>query len=402
MIRRINYDFSSIDDACADIILKQSPSNLNKLKIELNRFFKDSKCLEITCTQNDSLFFGACVSPIVDQEMVIKILQTNDKVRFDKYTIEFDSKLFNPILDITPRELAAVVLHEVGHIVNDPNPVEQVRDAINFSVASKGESIKIPTTIQYSQIIAFGIKNTVRKLNSMFFIYKNGEVLADEFVHMCGYGEELNTVFNKIIKSSSRIHNEVNKLVVLSWTLSLYKDVKTKRIPALRLIQKMKPITGSRTEKRELEILEKSLNTIDDMSLQEACNDLSNFDFYYVTEGSGNTHKITKYAELRKNATRKHIKPFEEDVYEYTMRIRHISTEADALYLMRQINTRISVLEDYLEKERLSEAERNKWWSLLEKYYGLREELSKNVHYRYDYSGSVIQVNYPDIVENRM
>ena len=56
MIRRINYDFSSIDDACADIILKQSPSNLNKLKIELNRFFKDSKCLEITCTQNDSLF----------------------------------------------------------------------------------------------------------------------------------------------------------------------------------------------------------------------------------------------------------------------------------------------------------------------------------------------------------
>ena len=69
---------------------------------------------------------------------------------------------------------------------------------------------------------------------------------------------------------------------------------------------------------------------------------------------------------------------------------------------MRQINTRISVLEDYLEKERLSETERNKWWSLLEKYYGLREELSKNVHYRYDYSGSVIQVNYPDIVENRM
>jgi hypothetical protein len=27
--------------------------------------------------------------------------------------------------------------------------------------------------------------------------------------------------------------------------------------------------------------------------------------------------------------------------------------------------------------------------------------MSKDIHYRYDYSGSVIQVNYPDIVENR-
>ena len=84
------------------------------------------------------------------------------------------------------------------------------------------------------------------------------------------------------------------------------------------------------------------------------------------------------------------------------MRIKHISTEEDALYIMRQINLRISVLEDFLDRERLSENERKKWWKVLDRYYALRDKMTTDVHYRYDYSGSVIQVNYPDIVENRM
>ena len=164
----------------------------------------------------------------------------------------------------------------------------------------------------------------------------------------------------------------------------------------------MKHITGSQTEKREMEILEKSLLSIDDMSIEESYNFDSN-PYYFILETSGSktTQRKSKFAELRKQATVKNIRKFESDVYEYAMRIRHISTEEDALYLMRQINVRISVLEDYLDRERLTDSERKKWWDLLEKYESLREKLAKDVHYRYDYSGSVIQVNYPDIVENR-
>ena len=241
-------------------------------------------------------------------------------------------------------------------------------------------------------------------MNSMFFIYKDGEVLADEFVHMCGFGDDLNSAFDKICKSGMKMHDDVNKLSALTWTLTLYKDVKLKRIPALRLLKKMKPITGSKTERREMEILEKSLLSIDDMSIEESYN-IENRDLYYVLETSPVTNKTverkSKFAELRKQATVKNLKKFENDVYEYTMRVRHISTESDALYLMRQINLRISVLEDYVERERLTDSERNRWWGVLDKYYKLRDKLSTDVHYRYDYSGSVIQVNYPDIVENR-
>ena len=400
MIRKINYNFEDLVECCGDIIVKPSATNLNNLKKELNKFFTDSKCTDIIFTDNDSLFFGMCVYPIVDKDLVVKILQDDEKVRFNKYSIEIDSKIMHPSIDVTPRELLAMLLHEIGHIINDPSPVEELRDAINVGLAKNGDSLNIPKTVQYYQILAFGFKNTVRKMNSMFFIYKDGEVLADEFVHMCGFGEDLNNVFEKICRSGLKVNSDVGKLTALSWTLSLYKNVKMRRIPALRLLKKMKPITGSKTERREMEILEKNLVTIDDTALEESYNIENHMNYYILNESSGTSRK-TKYAELRKSATLKSMKNFEQDVYEYTMRIRHISDESDALYLMRQINTRISVLEDFLDHERLTDNERKRWWSLLEKYQKLRDQLANNVHYRYDFSGSVITVNYPDIKENR-
>ena len=404
MIRQINYNFNDLIEDCSDIIDHPNNANLLSLKRDLNKFFKDSTCTDITYTQNDAMFFGMCVLSITDKEIINAILQDDKSIRFNKYSIEIDSRLFNPLLDITPREFLAMLLHEVGHIINDPTPVEQLRDAINIGLAKKGDSLNIPKSVQYTQILAYGIKSTIRKMNSMFFIYKDGEVLADEFVHMCGFGYDLNSAFDKICKSGMKMHDDVNKLSALTWTLTLYKDVKLKRIPALRLLKKMKPITGSKTERREMEILEKSLLSIDDMSIEESYN-IENRDLYYVLETSPVTNKTverkSKFAELRKQATVKNLKKFENDVYEYTMRVRHISTESDALYLMRQINLRISVLEDYVERERLTDSERNRWWGVLDKYYKLRDKLSTDVHYRYDYSGSVIQVNYPDIVENR-
>jgi hypothetical protein len=400
-MRTINYNFQELLDDCENVIIHTNNSNLLELKKSLNKFFKDSTCIDLIVTHNDSLFFGMCVTPIVDKDLINAIIQDDKSVRFNKYTIEIDSKLFNPVLDITPKEFLAMLLHEVGHIVNDPTPVEQVRDAINIGLAKKGDTLNVPKSVQYASILSYGIKSTIRKLNSMFFIYKNGEVLADEFVHACGYGEELNSAFNKICKSGMKINDDVNKLTALTWTLSLYKDVKLKRIPALRLLKKMKSITGSQTEKKEMEILEKSLYSIDDMSLEES------YDFnsltYYIESSVGDaiSRRKTKFAQLRSQTTEKSLKQFENDIYEYSMRVRHIATEEDALYLMRQINIRISVIEDYLDRERLTESQQKKWWSLLEKYMSIREKLAKDVHYAYDYSGSVIQVNYPDIVQDR-
>lgn len=402
MIRQINYDFGDIEYACATIIDSDGRRGLDALKKELNLFFKDSNCKEIIFTRSDSMFFGMCVYPMVDKQLVTEILQDDKQVRFNQYTIEIDSKILHPALQITPREFAAMVLHEVGHIVNDPEPVDEVRKVIALQLVKKGDSLNIPKTAQYYTIISYGIKDTVRKMTSMFFIYRNGEVLADEFVHMCGYGDDLNSIFDKICKSGMKINDtSANKLTSLAWSLSVYKELKVKRIPALRLLKKMHGITGSEVEKREMEIMMNAITTIDDTNITECC-DYTNRELYYVFNETKTEMKQSKFAELRKQTTIKNIRKFEQDLYEYKMRIRHVADEDDAYYLMRMINTRISVIEDFLDHERLNEQEHKRWWKLLEQYYSLRDELANVTTYRYDYSDSMIVVKYPEIKPGRM
>lgn len=402
MIRRINYDFTDLEMACAELIDSDGRKGLDKIKKELNIFFKDSKCKEIIFTRSDSLFFGMCVYPQITKDLLVEILQDDKKVRFSEYSIEIDSKILHPALMITPQELLAMLLHEVGHIVNDNSPVDEVRKIIALELTKKGDSLNIPKTAQYYTIISYGIKDTVRRITSMMFVYKDGEVLADEFVHMCGYGDALNSIFNKICKSGMKINDKVaNKLTSLVWTLSVYKQIKIKRIPALRLLEKMHGISGSALEKREMEIMENAIKTIDDNNIEECC-DYTNKSNYYVFNESKTEVKRSKYAEMRKTAAIKNIRKFEQDLYEYKMRIRHVADEDDAYYLMRMVNTRISVIEDFLDHERLSEQEHKRWWALLEKYYSLREELANTTTYRYDYSDSLIVVKYPEIKPGRM
>ena len=402
MIRQINYNFDDIEYACATIIDSDGRRGLDALKKELNLFFKDSNCKEIIFTRSDSMFFGMCVYPMVDKQLVTEILQDDKQVRFNQYTIEIDSKILHPALQITPREFTAMILHEVGHIVNDPEPVDEVRKVIALQLVKKGDSLNIPKTAQYYTIISYGIKDTVRKMTSMFFIYRNGEVLADEFVHMCGYGDDLNSIFDKICKSGMKINDtSANRLTSLAWSLSVYKELKIKRIPALRLLKKMHGITGSEVEKREMEIMMNAITTIDDTNITECC-DYTNRELYYVFNETKTEMKQSKFAELRKQTTIKNIRKFEQDLYEYKMRIRHVADEDDAYYLMRMINTRISVIEDFLDHERLNEQEHKRWWKLLEQYYSLRDELANVTTYRYDYSDSMIVVKYPEIKPGRM
>ena len=58
----------------------------------------------------------------------------------------------------------------------------------------------------------------------------------------------------KIKSKSSQLNKNVsNKLVVLQWTLRLYKDVKFKRIAALHTIEKCKKSTGSKLVVRDMD-----------------------------------------------------------------------------------------------------------------------------------------------------
>lgn len=380
----ISYDFSEFENIMFFLQTEPTMKSLNALKNELNVFFTDSTCREVLYTNNtDKPFFGINVMPNITGDAAVHILQSDEPYRISEYYVELDSRLFCPSLDLNCRELVALLIREVGHIVKDAYPVEEVRKHIDMYLMKNNESLKISDSIHYREILAFGIKDTIRKAVSLAEV-KGPTLIADEFTVSFGYGEELESAFDKIYRSNLNMDRELcNKMVVLMWTLRLYKDVKLRRIAALRTLRKGMSLSGSKLEHREYTNLIRRLERIDDEALLEA--------------GALDALR-DKFAATLKQIKYKGLRSLEDDLYEYNMRVRNVEDEDEALYLLRQINTRLAIMDEYVSTEKLSEAERQRWFNTMDKFSKLRDELSKKTVYRTrDFS---INVAYPEIKQD--
>lgn len=388
-MRKSHYDFTSINNVFSEALSdgKMSASHQRTLVRELNRFFSDSKCMNVYYTENISKpFFGMIICPSIDDENIYAYLMgTDESLRLTKYSVEIDSHLFNPVLGLTGKEITAILLHEIGHVVNDATPIINARRYLDEYLAKNNETLKMTDSYHYREILAYALKDFVSKDRSIFYTSNVDEVLADDFVRTYGYGAYLESGMNKILKSNSKLYQgEMNdKFTSFIWSIQLYKHMQYRRIPALRMLNKAKALTGSRIEKAEMENLIRRINRIDDDILMEGS--LSNIH-----------NKI-------KNRMRKmridNMRALEDDYYEINMRIRNVEDEDDALYLMRQLNTRISLVTDFIESEDLSSSERKRWQDCLDRFTRLRTDLSNTMVYKSKDYG--IFVAYPDIQQDR-
>lgn len=378
-MERIAYDFSELNTAMFKLKSNPSSSNLNSIKYELNKFFKDSKCEEVIYTKNtDKLFFGMCCMPVMKEEEVVDILMTDKPKRIAKYYIEIDSKLLD--LGLSSKELTAVLLHEVGHLVNDSSPVEKTRRSIDMYLDENNTNLSFNDSIHEKSLMMFAIKDSIRKLTSLFYI-RDEEIIADEFVVRCGYGKELESAYKTIVKSSGilvrGVHSD-SKLAILEWTLKLYKDLGIKRVYALSVLNKGKNITGSKLEKREIEIASRSLNKMEYLAMEEAT---------IIKEKS--KLNLNLFRDIRLNGLRN----IEDDLYEFNIRLKNVSDEEEALNLLRQINMRLAIIDDYLLDSKLDESEKKNWYKLHDKYSLLREQLSKKAIYATKNYGLFVDYN---------
>lgn len=371
-------ELKRLESAVVDFTLVQSGTNLLAIKNELNNFFKKAKCVDIIYTRNDKLFFGMCVIPVMSGDQAIdKLMNTKEKHVVDSYYIEIDSKLMN--IGLTPKELTAVLLHEVGHLVNSPEPLQKTRDAINIYLAKNGESLSIPDSVQYKEMIAFAIKNTMCKFSSMFYM-RDEEVIADNFVFQCGYDVPLIDALKKITANVGTINRDAksSKLAVLQWTLRVYREVGLKRIPALRTLQRSRELTGSVLTCREIDKMTKAINTVDSPVMVEEAVKL-----------------LRKNNPIRKNMIYKGKKSLEEDLFELKMRAKNVDEEDEALIIMRKINERIGMINDFIVNDLQTEEEREPWYELRLEYHNLREQLADKKVYTDKYYG--LFVNTPVI-----
>jgi len=243
----MNYNFSKFEEILSGIRHKATKAGLNDLKKELNNFFSDSKCLEVLYTHNtDKMFFGMSVIPNLGFNY-IGALVANQPRRFDQYYLELDSRLFSPLLGLTDKELTAILLHEVGHLVNNASASINLSNIINVKIDQDGVSIDRAKASKESKLINLGIIKALRKTTSIF--HKNDEeYIADAFVVDCGYGQPLERAYHKIINDKELINNKESndyKISTLLWTLQVYTSMGMRRRAVLKRLKEGEEMESS-------------------------------------------------------------------------------------------------------------------------------------------------------------
>ena len=332
------------------------------------------------------MFFGAKVIAMIDADDIYEYLVEEEPERISKYIIELDSHLFDPILDLSEEELLAIIIHEVGHIVGDTEPMENARNALNAYLASNKTHIKISQSIHYKEILAYGLKDYLSKTRSMFYTSNASEIYADEFARAYGLGEALGGAYDKITKNNIKLYenSEISKFITFGWTLSIYSNMKIRRVGAIRTLMRAKQLTGSKLEIMEMDNVIRRIKRIDD-------------DMILESTGSNDSLRLKIKAKMKK-ARINNLRTIDGTFFELNMQIRNVEDENDAIYLMRQINNSIAIIEEYRSNEDLDEFERKKWDDALKRFIQLRENLSSTVTYKNNYA---MIIQYPDIVENR-
>ena len=368
----LNYDFGGLYDSLN--ALKTDENAVNEIKNHLNLFFKDSECRSVIFTENqDKLFFGVIVYPWIELEDADNILLEVYPKRIDQYTVEIDSKIFDMMLDATTKEIAALILREIACVINTSEPVIKTKDAINEFLCKKNKEIIISKSVQYRELIAFALMDTIHKFSSIFYTNIKDDYIADEFSIVCGHAAVIESMVEKLNKSGFIVDNYNHKLVVLEWALDLYTDVLHQRIRALETIEECIAMSPSTLEIRALKNIAREIQKIDDSTL--------------ITESGESFKDIIKGMRLRG------IQHLEDDLYEFNIRMKTANNEEDARLLMREINNRMAILMDYITHEEIPEADRDKWLKLYDKYASLREKLSNKPITKFKYMNLWVDQN---------
>lgn len=371
-----NFNFQTMEYALFTI--RENRTMTSTLKTELNKFFPKVKCIDVLYTENtDKLFFGMRVYPVINSEDIVDVLKDDKPLIINGYYVELDSKLFDPMLNLSERELTAMLLHEVGHIVYDTQTIDEVKKQVDMYLAASDDYLSDKYSKGYKEVLAYAMKDSIIKIGSIFSKVGNYEIIADTFVSACGYGPDLASAFRKISRSSIYLNKNVdNRLIAISWALRLKNEFNTSRLPAIKTLNKAKQLTSSKLEERELTYVSNSLNKMQDPINESIIDDMKN-----------------RFSKKINDFKIKGIKAIKADAYEMNVRVRCATTQEDLLYIIRTLNTDIAILKDYLAED-ITKEEREDVMKTLQYMYEVRDIAAKQ---KVVQSDSLIQVVYPEL-----
>ena len=354
-----------------DRVVAPNMTNLADLRTIINSIFDENKCLDVLYTLNtDKQFFGIRINPAMSASDATVILSTDEKVRLVNYQIEFDSKLFD--IGLTGEELVAITIYEIASMMDNTEIFDNLRALIDCNVVTNDDVISIRDSVNYAQLIIFAIKDTMYKLSSMIFKDEPEDLLANPATAATETGESLLSAREKIISSISGLVDTFRtpKPVILEWMFLMYRDMKINSGIISDTLNDAKAFTASRLEIAEIDKTLDAVNRIDSSIIESKNIDLNHF---FEKKHLSSLNEISLFRSLKKNG----LRGIENELYEYTMRVKNCTDADDAYLVMRGINNRLGVLEDYIYSEQLTDSDRRHWEEVAQAYRDLRVVLSK-------------------------
>ena len=169
-------------------------------------------------------FFGMRVYPDIEEmdDFCKDLVNEGDKIRFtdivkkwkkiDKWFLEIDGTCFDRNqFNFNPKELTALTLHEIGHIIYSDKPIEGFYRAYQEVKTRMNSSDKATQKLMYD---IYMIPLTLACMQRRWVNGKNEvqlEIIADKTVVELGYGQYLLEALDKITRAIGSLNSQNNQ-----------------------------------------------------------------------------------------------------------------------------------------------------------------------------------------------
>ena len=215
----------------------------------------------------------------------------------------------------------------------NPVQIDHVRELIDIHVLSEDDVVQIRDSINYNQLIVYAIKDTLYKVSSILFKEDVEDILSNNCIQMFELQDALVSAQSKLINNVFGMNDTVRspKVIILQWVFMIYQDVKGYAASAIETLKDAKLFTASKLIGLEID---KTINCIDKIGnfIVKEAMDLNKF---FDNKAMFSLNELGLFKSLKQSG----LRSIEDDYYELAVQVKSIDTEADALFVLRAINS---------------------------------------------------------------
>ena len=203
---------------------RDASTSLKIIKEALESCFPDSEFnLILTTSFDDSKMFVMSVYPELStaNKIIDAVLANKETKAIQKlwetnkvWTIEIDGRILNKkIVDFTDKELTALLLHEVGHVVASTSIPSRVSLILRYELTKASFNTRTMLKLKpFKDIMSLPIFDSCIADNKKNKSSIKEEIKADSFVKKMGYSKELVSAIDKL-----SVKNNNGLLFIFYW-----------------------------------------------------------------------------------------------------------------------------------------------------------------------------------------